>query len=170
MSRILHLLPILPQPTESIWFPTIWSNTSPGKSNKYLYLSVHHLASLISASVQTYQCVFISLFLSDIMASKSEFVRCFCYHTEPTQNENLCLPCTLLKINIKSFFLFSKEQKIIITVGGLLLMYKIYLFCTHDFFFARELNKTLECRWITWVLRYYWRQNFHLFNAWSRET
>ena len=48
VSRILHLLPFLPQPTESIWFPTIWSNTSPGKSNKYLYLSVHHLASLIS--------------------------------------------------------------------------------------------------------------------------
>ena len=78
------------------------------------------------------------------MASESEFVRCSCYHTEPTQNENLCLPCTLLKINIKSCFFFSKEQKIISTVGGLLLMYKIYLFCTHDFCFAYKLNKNLR--------------------------
>ena len=89
----------------------IWSNTSPGKSNKYLYLSVHHLASLISTSIQTYQCVFISFFLSDIMASEWEFVRCSCYHTEPTQNENLCLPCTLLKINIKSCFFFFQRTE-----------------------------------------------------------
>ena len=62
VSGILHLLLFLPQPTESIWFPTIWSNTSPGKSNKYLHLSVHHLAILISTSIQTYQCVLSAFF------------------------------------------------------------------------------------------------------------